>query len=1542
MPNRDMNLNSATKGMNLDLYALNNDTTKAYIKAFNARQESIDGEELQLTNEPSNEECIKFPEGYTLMGSLVIPELLRTYYWIVNPSTSNAEIGVSTNVGIDSCNYTSIVKGTSTCLSIDVRYPIHKITYKLTNKSLELYWTNSNNDPKWINLNDIKRLPNGELDCNQLKIFPDFKTPCIRYVETQDSGSLKAGGYQFFVAYANSKGEELSQYYSATNSGSIWENQQTNLLDFETAKAILINISNIDTTFSKINIAVGKNINMIESFDLIGTFDITGDSFEFLYTGNDKVVKPLTTADIFARYPFYASAETLASQNNILMLGGLKEEEVWNLQPIINKVRGIWGTWRVPYNQFEGYSNSANTANLRGAMRDEVYPYEIALVLKSGRITNSFHWPGPGVRPEDRVLINNADAINTVENPCDPLEGQEKWKVYNTANVLGKYTEWEIATDKKCYKGPYEYGEFASWESDRTYPNNPEVWGSLAGQKIRHWKYPDNIISHIHDTTVGFDLTFEHAIYPIGIQVDINSLQQAIKDSNLTQEQKESIVGFKVVRGNRAGNKSVVAKGLLYNSGTYTRDGESYLYPNYPYNDLSKDPFISNKAPQDHDISNSNNAIRLDGFANTDISKTSYTLHSPDLSFVRPRVSGYLKLETAEFGKSKGHFVEVLDNAKYALGTQKGIKSALAIGLVSILNYTAGFPQAAVSIKLENFLPTFQNAYSLIKTLIPFRQYGYQFNSIGLYNNFVPIPNTGNKIRRIVAQKYLDPGMIAVENEAKVVNNFQRESSVFLKTNSTLPFPHEITGVPRDNSRYTLNSIQTEVQGGVSENGSKYGRIFYRDISSYYASIKVPKPDQYGNIYSYKIVDTGLCYNTFDINKENAPAPIAFGGDTYINRFGIKRKLPFFFTNTVGMPDDTDVFYDQLGNVGFPTYYLSTGPKSFEISQNLQNKLDKAYDKVTDTSFKTGAMAAITAGLNRFIPGLIALVALVEEITNKLGIKNTNLDQYRDAGWWEEGLMYLFAYGIPYFFVESDINVDYRQAENGTDKNFYPNVGTDIPDFWLQEKNTSITKDNFYLYNKSFNKQNIEGVYTHLPLDWNQARDGVTDRSTRIIYSQPSNMEERQNNWIIFRANNYKDFPLENGRLVDLNAIEKEQVLVRFENNSALYNAYITLDTSNKTGIIGTGEMFSAPPIEFSKTDIGYTGTQHKNFDSTKYGHFWVDAKRGNVFLLQNGEGLKDISQLGMMNWFKENLPFKITKYFPDVPIDNSFQGVGITTTWDNKYDRYFLTKKDFVPLDKNIKYDKDTQTFRINSKIISLEDKNFFCNASWTAAYSPKTESWASFFTWYPDHYIGQNNFFQTVKKNSVWEHHLLDDRTYQIFFGEVQPFSVETLGKTDIDSRVLQSVGYRCEAYKYFTNYQRLLKPEITFNKARIYDSYQTSGDLILQLDNKKDMRSGLLSQVTDKGIIISLAEADKKYKFNRFYNLTKDGNDKPLILFGCANTEEVTNPDAVDYKNYNRVIKDRLRGDWFRIKLTNDIHTDYKFIFKWLLDKSIKSVR
>ena len=218
-----------------------------------------------------------------------------------------------------------------------------------------------------------------------------------------------------------------------------------------------------------------------------------------------------------------------------------------------------------------------------------MYAFEIAFLLANGKQTDGFHIPG---RIKNYHETSQPDIPNT--NPDFIGEGSSApyWKIYNTGSVSGFSPEYEPTNN---YKGPHQYGEFAYWESTEEYPCNEDVWGDLAGEKIRHHKFPDVLVSPIIESKVyGGNMQMgDVAVFPIGVKIDVQQIKSLIATSSLSNSEKEDIVGFKILRGDRGTNKSIVAKGLLRNVNKYTKEEQDYYFPNYPYNDLGEDPFIN-------------------------------------------------------------------------------------------------------------------------------------------------------------------------------------------------------------------------------------------------------------------------------------------------------------------------------------------------------------------------------------------------------------------------------------------------------------------------------------------------------------------------------------------------------------------------------------------------------------------------------------------------------------------------------------------------------------------------------------------------------------------------------------------------------------------------------------------------------------------------------------------------------------------------------------------------------------------------------------
>ena len=1721
-----MEISTPNNGMNQDLSILNLKASQ-YPYALNATISDFSGEEFIIQNTPSNILATVFPEGYSVISNKTIYEQNRVIYLLINPETSSYILGETLykeyfesldeersciNGDCSDVYYEEItplektvqkeyipfnIIETIPCLNLNRDYPVD-IEYKITDCGINLYFTDGLNPRRYIYLDYTNGLDSTlkikqefykiigfdlgncntpiystEIDCNKIDYNRCFEKPYIDFVDLTNLGSLKSGVYQFIFCYSDENGVPLTNYFPSSSTIPVFNKKTTTITDYQTDKAIVIDIKNIDnTSYNYYNLVVAETLEGFTEFKLIGTFptnqNISNSVDRYTYSGTDKTLHTLSSQEIFSRKPYYSNAKAVTKSGDYLFYSSLDEYKPLNLQPVANNIRLFWQTIAI---KESAYENARGTFKFRTYQRDEVYPFAIIFEYCDGYETCAFHIPGISRKTfADRynidvdAIIANNDVIDDVS--CANNDLNKRWQVYNTAQVIPSISEYKFTNDcdeTNCW----EAGDFAYWESTEKYPNIPSVWGELCGEPIRHHKFPDSCVTHIHDglcQNKGF--TENNIVYPIGVRVDNASVLKALEDAVLskliTAEERSKIVSYRIVRGDRAGNKSIVAKGLLYDMWQYTKDGKSYAYPNYPYNDLNKDEFLApDKTTYDE------NPIVSGALPNQSAPKPStfspqgrYTFHSPDIHFVNPTLGSVLKLETVEYGKSEGFFNMCEEQAKYkrlsffsrliALGmgiaaalsateekdcvtytvkgnyhvlepeltnnydltrsetypnvsgtltfgsgsinTQSGTTNNLTtkgntktedrtliqdnttcIGLVEadkktgqnntttnnpiiqsavdnikacknipekdngstepdavVEQYTKttcrGTPHQLLSTSTDNSimkaLNTILNTFlsgapqvlsqfllgmkemeivlDLIRALIPEKNYGIQYNSVGKYNNYACVPsNIGIKQRSLFQKGYLESGVqvmsepvgIASYYPTVTVNNLFRESSVFLAINKDKLFlkPQDVNNcVVADNSRTTMKAAGLDYED-INKN-------ITRNIASYYASVKNYVGDQYGKIYNISYLETNS--KSYRLDKSQLPcAYTMFGGDTFITRFALKRKHSFFLQTRFKATNGSDVRYSELGNAAFPNFY-------FDSQQTLA-------ERFASTSVVFSILNPLTA---------------IDEI---VGLEKSRLDAKKTNVFYQKGFIHLYSYGIPYFFTESDINVDYRHGQNNLEKDFYPH-NSNLND-WLQEKNVSPKEDNYYYYNKTFSKQNKESFICVNQSSYDD-RDCVIKHPNRIIYSdQQTSNSDKFDNWLVFRTNNYYDVPLSDGKLITVDGIEGDKVLVRSENVSRVFNAYNLITTTTETIQVGTGGIFKSRPQDFAITDLGYAGTQHKDILHTEYGHIWVDAKRGNVFNLgTNASALDELSKNGCKHWFKQNLPFTIAKYFPTIDVDNNLKNIGITMCYDRRFNNIFITKKDYLPLSKDIKY--NGTDFTVNDNVVSVKDESLFCDKSWTISFNLHSKSWVSFHSFKPSFYNYFIDTFQSGSDSSVWTHNETN-KSYQVYNGKLYPFIIDHVTNQSLPTNFLNSVEYSLDTVRYHNQNDYFYNRHKNFNKAVIYNDHQCSGMLHLITSNPDDM-SQLFEypKSFQDRIEIESSRSENVWRFNDFHDaIISQNNNVPMWNWNCANDYKTLNQKAVNHYKSD-LDKSRLRTRQCRVYLVNDIESNYKFMLNF----------
>ena len=188
-----------------------------------------------------------------------------------------------------------------------------------------------------------------------------------------------------------------------------------------------------------------------------------------------------------------------------------------------------------------------------------------------------------------------------------------------------------------------------------------------------------------------------------------------------------------------------------------------------------------------------------------------------------------------------------------------------------------------------------------------------------------------------------------------------------------------------------------------------------------------------------------------------------------------------------------------------------------------------------------------------------------------------------------------------------------------------------------------------YHYNLDFSKINKENAYIPLPASWDCCSDCVDSHPNRVHYSQQSFQEENTDNYRVFLANDYKDLQGEKGEITDIFRKSNSLFIHTEESLLLLPQNMQERITGELISFIGTGEYFSIPPRLMIDDDLGSAGTRHKWATAkTPGGIFFIDEATKGIYLLGNQNNLTRISDFGMKAEFRKMLVPYLAEQFYD------------------------------------------------------------------------------------------------------------------------------------------------------------------------------------------------------------------------------------------------------------------------------------------------------
>ena len=876
-----------------------------------------------------------------------------------------------------------------------------------------------------------------------------------------------------------------------------------------------------------------------------------------------------------------------------------------------------------------------------------------------------------------------------------------------------------------------------------------------------------------------------------------------------------------------------------------------------------------------------------------------------------------LQLVTAAPGTSGGELTEEMDG-----GDLSGLGIATR-GIIGVSRFVVDYMKG-IDLWLD-----------IIRNVSPPRDYAVHSLSHCYFNKYKR-PRPDNSRRNVSEQAYIGPAL--VDWSGFRINNIFRSRFVAVQTSAVTP-SNRIFDDPTvtDTACISINSARNLPDGPSKD---EIDNVFRVTGSAQYAGLKQRIRNQYGQING--IVQVPVSYGTTPktagVTYEGEPSSteVFYNGDIYVGRYTEKNTILYFYDWLYDVPDNTSFNYFLRQNMPFVKYWMDT--EKFDISEFT-------------SSLNLGDLWNILTGG----PVTIALPSTKHNLDYVTGAAG------RGTFLKKNGYIHLFNSSVKDFYVESEVNIDYRDwGELDQERHYDPKRYTHLPSLF-NSKQEIIKSGNHYKYDWSlsvsrlYNNFTAWGVTQTREYDPYVAEKCYTYRPNRVVYSLPQRAANKQDFWRIFLPFNYKDFT---SRPRAIKQFSKNGALILFDNMSPISFAGVDqLTTDGDTKItIGDGGLFSQPMQNLANSEwpIEYGSCQDKfSAINTPAGFYYISQNQGKVFTLKSG-GIQEISNVGMKWWFAEYLPYKLTEDFPDFKLtDNPVGGIGCQTIYDNRNQVIYFCKKDYklkdLPDTLNITYSGKSNIFLLNgSTPISLGDPLYFDSASWTVSFDPKVQAWISYHDWHPDLTISSKNTFLSTKGDSVWDHNNRCD-SYCNFYGADYPFEVEMSVHTMNVVNTLRNVEYYMEAYKYAENcYDRFHDLDWNFDEAIIYNSEQVSGLLKLSLMPKNNVVELLeYPKVNVSNIDILYSKEEQKYRFNQFWDITDDrGEFNSTVARTIFNTEpngyiRNLNPNNLNY-NKSQIERKKFRHYKNTVFLRRKVSKDRNIVVATAVKMNLKSPR
>lgn len=1501
-----------------------------YSHARNAVRNSKEGDLGTIGNEPSNDFCFSAP--YKIIGHI---PLVSDEVIIFSTNNISSEIGIG---NILDCSYRTLLN--DQCLAFNQDYPITGVAKQTFDNGTIITFTDKKNPVRRIELKHIDKITS----CDDILLFKKIKHPCYTVTRGQ-IGNVPNGMYSVAIAYVVDN-QVFTDWLSISNRVPLYSTSNSNSLE--------IKITDIDQQFSHFALVVVGNYidpatkGVTKLAKQVGIFSTKVRNISVSDFINSTYTE-IPIGNLVIQKRSWQKAGIIASNSNYLMLADLVSRPEENYQLKAMKIETEYVVEQVPFDYYEKEGEDV------GFYRDENYDFYIQGVYNTGELTEKYHIPGRRAEPSDTAPASGADVYELDKQfaDCEEPGKVPRWKVENTAGKMIPYNNEFVCNRRILGRGKMGY-----FQSTDLYPDNVDMFGDSANKPIRYSKMPDECKVPRYSVIDG-----KYYINILGVRF-----------KNIEKFDNPDIVGYKITRSDRkGGNGTIIARGLMTNVRSYYDDvfKQTVMYANYPVNDLSPDQFLSSTQTV-YKNGKENNFNPL-----TDYYTDKFTFYSPHTLF-EPRYSlgQEVKIESEEIATVTGQFESVYNHPRQKLMNQFAFWLSAAVGFIESALTIAGksshnsekefqlkltsvdagtiiinragedfeiksvedlvnlnivsFIQKKIAAQDLSAIQIVTNVLALLGALaikIPYSvfsgiraaeqvmdtirnftgytDYVYQYNAEAIFNQSKCVTD-GNKRRRLVRQAtYLPSTVVSVDSN--VFNNLHREKSVLFELNKSIAVPST-----KDNSRQTVSTFG--ICGELDKKVQSVG-------SAFYATSKAINPNQYGALGSSSPVAMHNCVLPFS-DEPVTTSPVLYGGDCIIVRFQFQKRMQFFSQNlaNTNYPDGTEYDYRKYRNIAYPRFWMDS--TKYDFSELL---------------------AGNVVNFSRFS----------RTTTSKHNLDCKKKNDGKNIARVDDAYMYLSNNAGLDFFVEADYNVSFREKQLN-DLPYYSKDNRNLSDIFRSDR--LLEPEEFNISRAFSDLYTTEIFAPQQRYDFNPADPIPQEQPNSVIYSLPSFNLQNIDNWQYFLPANLFAFKESDfGQLTSIHKLDQDRLIFLFSKSSpyiSMGRDFLELEQSGRKITIGDGGLFAQDPREIMPTDNNYGAcTSRYAFSNTHLGRFYPSTNQGRI--LSFTESLDDITRQGMSYWCKNYMPIFLYKYFPAYPkIENPVNGVGYLTVFDSFYETFYIIKRDFSPKREyinDITYDTEQKVFKFRENIISLRDKRYFNDISWTLSYSPLEKSFISWHDWHPDWIIQTDNHFLTVKDNGVWKHNeRFDD--FCNYYGEDMPFEIEFVSSSGQQITIPRSIEYLLEVFNY-KNFgrDRFHVHHENFDRLIVHNTEQISPLLnpIYRSSNpENDILYPKLNTSNDISYDILFSKEENKYRINQFWDAVKDRGefslaDNHLLPTDESGYKQVVNPLAIDINKPEEQRK-KFRSFWTKFRLIKTKSGKNKFITKLFNIKKLISIR